>query len=397
MKVLYYDCFSGISGDMHLGAMIDLGIEPAFLRCELEKLPLRGEYSLDIQKGIKKGISGTKVSVTLTHQHGHHHRTFRDIEAIIEQSTLSDTIKKRSLAMFWCIAEAEAKIHGKTPLEVCFHEVGAVDSIIDIVGSAICIEALHVDKIIASKVELGGGFVKCAHGIIPIPSPATLSILKNIPITLGRVNFETTTPTGAAILAINVDSFDAKLDFTVEKIGYGLGEKDFEIPNVLRLMLGAMDEASLLHDEILLETNIDDMSPEILAYAQERLFEVGALDVFTTPIVTKKNRLGVKLSVLSPLALEPKIIEVILQETTSIGLRRQVVQKIALERQNILLETSYGNIHVKCVYYHGKMLRYKAEYEDCKAAALMHNITIMKIYNEIRIIMDEKCTPNTTN
>ena len=195
MKVLYYDCFSGISGDMHLGAMIDLGIDPEYLLLELAKLPLSGEYAIDIQKGMKNGICGTKVSVKLTHHHWHHHRTFKDIEAIITQSTLDEKVKKRSLAMFWCIAEAEAKIHGKTPLEVHFHEVGAVDSIVDIVGSAICLEALHVEKIIASKVELGGGFVKCEHGIIPIPAPATLAILKNIPITLGRVNFETTTPT----------------------------------------------------------------------------------------------------------------------------------------------------------------------------------------------------------
>lgn len=389
MKVLYYDCFSGISGDMHLGAMIDLGIDPEYLLLELAKLPLSGEYAIDIQKGMKNGICGTKVSVKLTHHHWHHHRTFKDIEAIITQSTLDEKVKKRSLAMFWCIAEAEAKIHGKTPLEVHFHEVGAVDSIVDIVGAAICLEALHVEKIIASKVELGGGFVKCAHGIIPIPAPATLAILKNIPITLGRVNFETTTPTGAAILATNVEVFDAKLDFSVEKIGYGLGERTFEIPNVLRVMLGNMDESSLLHNEILLETNIDDMSPEILGYAQERLFEAGALDVFTTAIVTKKNRLGVKLSVLCPVEIEAKIIDVVLQETTSIGLRRQIVQKMALERKMQCIETSFGTISLKCVYQNEKMLRYKAEYEDCKAAALAHHVPLMNIYDEVRTIMDK--------
>lgn len=389
MKVLYYDCFSGISGDMHLGAMIDLGIDPEYLLLELAKLPLSGEYAIDIQKGMKNGICGTKVSVKLTHHHWHHHRTFKDIEAIITQSTLDEKVKKRSLAMFWCIAEAEAKIHCKTPLEVHFHEVGAVDSIVDIVGSAICLEALHVEKIIASKVELGGGFVKCEHGIIPIPAPATLAILKNIPITLGRVNFETTTPTGAAILAVNVEVFDAKLDFSVEKIGYGLGERTFEIPNVLRVMLGDMDTSSRLHDEILLETNIDDMSPEILGYAQERLFEAGALDVFTTAIVTKKNRLGVKLSVLCPVEIEAKIIDVVLQETTSIGLRRQIVQKMALERKMQCIETSFGTISLKCVYQNEKMLRYKAEYEDCKAAALAHHVPLMNIYDEVRTIMDK--------
>lgn len=404
MRVLYYDCFSGISGDMHLGAMIDLGVKEEYLVKELNKLPLSGEYVLDVQKGIKNGISGTKVDVKLTHHHEHHHghhhhhhRTFADIESIISKSTLSSSIIKRSLAMFWCIAEAEAKIHGKTPHEVCFHEVGAIDSIVDIVGAAICLEALHVDKIIASKVELGGGFVTCAHGIIPIPSPATLAILKNVPVTLGRVNFETTTPTGAAILAVNVEAFDEKLDFIVEKIGYGLGTRSFEIPNVLRLILGEVQPTTCLYEEILLETNIDDMSPEVLAYAQERLFDAGALDVFTTAITTKKNRLGVKLSVLTCVEKEAAIIDLILQETTSIGLRRQVVQKIALKREIVLLETHYGTIHIKCTYQEAKMLRYKAEYEDCKAAALAHHVPIMKIYDEVHRAMEQKCIPNTNS
>ena len=231
MRVLYYDCFSGISGDMHLGALLDLGVEEDYLKRELSKLSLDASFELVIQKRCKMGISGTKVDVTLTHQHAtwhthpythhhsHEHRTFKDIEAIITHSTLSNAIKKRSLKMFWEVALAEGKIHGKEPLDVGFHEVGAVDSIVDIVGAAICLEALKVDKIIASKIELGGGFVQCEHGTLPIPAPATVEILKNVPVTLGRVPFETTTPTGAAIIKANVEAYEEKPSFVIEKIG----------------------------------------------------------------------------------------------------------------------------------------------------------------------------------
>jgi len=400
VRVLYYDCFSGISGDMHLGAMLDLGVESDYLRQELSKLSLDTEFSLDIQKSHKMGISGTKVSVTLTpnqqsgwhvrphaHSHGHQHhehRTFKSIEALIQKSTLSEKVKERSLKMFWCVAVAEGKIHGKEPQEVAFHEVGAVDSIVDIVGSAICLEALHVNKIIASKIELGSGFVQCAHGTLPVPAPATLEILQNVPVSLGRVPSETTTPTGAAILKANVDEFCEKPSLVIEKIGYGIGHKDFAIPNVLRVFLGEEEEkAATIHEEIVLETNIDDMSPEILSYVQERLFEAGVKDVYTTAITTKKNRLGVKLSVLVSLEKEATAMEIIFAETSSIGLRRSTIQKVMLEREMKTVSTPYGDISVKCSYSEGQLLKYKAEYEECKQAALHHNVPISRVYDSV--------------
>lgn len=393
MRVLYFDCFSGISGDMNLGALLDLGVDEAYLRKELSKLGLDEHFKLSVCKHNKMGICGTKVTVHLTQKwhtqaHYHVHRTFKDIKAIITCSTLSDAIKERSLKIFWIVAVAEGKIHGKSPDEVGFHEVGAIDSIVDIVGAAICLDALHVKKIIASNIELGGGFVTCAHGTLPVPAPATMEILQNVPITLGRVPFETTTPTGAAILKANVDTYEAKPSLVVKKIGYGIGHKDFTIPNVLRVYLG--DEEEQVDEEVVLETNIDDMSPEILSYVQERLFEVGVKDVYTTAITTKKNRLGVKLSVLVGLDKEAEAKRIIFSETTSIGLRRSLVQKVALERSVLHVKTPYGEISVKCAYFEGKRMKYKAEYEVCKQAAREYNVPISWVYESVTLAMGKE-------
>lgn len=393
MRVLYYDCFSGISGDMNLGALLDLGVEEEYLRQELSKLSLNFAFKLVIEKASKMGISGTKVSVKLipqwhAHPHTHEHRTFKSIEAIINASTLAQSIKERSLKMFWTVALAEGKIHGKAPDEVGFHEVGAIDSIVDIVGASICLEALHVKKIIASKIELGGGFVTCAHGTLPVPAPATVEILQNVPVSLNRVPFETTTPTGAAILKVNVDVYEAKPSLAIEKIGYGIGHKDFSIPNVLRVYLG--EEEERVEEEVILETNIDDMSPEILSFVQEQLFEAGVKDVYTTAITTKKNRLGVKLSVLVSLDKEAEAKRIIFSETTSIGLRRSLVQKIALERNVLHVKTPYGEISVKCAYFEGKRVKYKAEYEECKKAAREHNVPITLVYESVTLAMGKE-------
>lgn len=266
MKILYYDCFAGISGDMNLGAMIDLGVNKEYLLKELSKLNISDEYEIKIKKDIKKGIQGTKVDVILKHEHNHNHseehneencnhihkddidshehhhehvhRNLKDIEDIINSSTLSDNVKKLSLNMFMKVAKGESKVHGKPLDEVHFHEVGATDSIVDIVGASICFDYLKVDKIMASTVELGGGFVKCAHGLIPVPAPATVEILKGIPVKSGAVSFETTTPTGAAILSANVDEFTDIKELLIDKVGYGIGQRDVEIPNVLRVYLG---------------------------------------------------------------------------------------------------------------------------------------------------------------
>lgn len=271
MRTLYYDCFCGISGDMNLGAMIDLGVDPEFLRAELAKLPMADEFELVIQKAVKKGIEGTKADVRLLKDHGHHHdhhhghdhkhdhghkhehhhhehkhkhghdhhehRNLSAIEAMINSSTLCDKVKALSLKIFMEVAQAEAKVHGKPLQEVHFHEVGAVDSIVDIVGAAICFEALGVDRVVSSPVQLGGGFVKCDHGMMPVPAPATAEILKGVPVKTGLVASEMTTPTGAAILKALVSEYSDQMTMNISRIGYGLGNREHEFPNVLRAMI----------------------------------------------------------------------------------------------------------------------------------------------------------------
>ncbi|MEQ8171433.1 MAG: nickel pincer cofactor biosynthesis protein LarC [Candidatus Eremiobacterota bacterium] len=441
MKILYYDCFCGISGDMNLGAMVDAGVDGDYLIRELSKLPLDGEYKINIKKGMKKGITGTKVDVILTHGgHGdndsheiydhhdehnhyhddghnhkhdhhdehnhhhddghnhkhdhhdehnhHHHRNLKDIEDIINRSTLNDRVKKSSINMFKRIAEAEGKVHGKPAWEVHFHEVGAVDSIIDIVGAAITLDYLNIDKVMASTVQVGGGFVNCAHGIIPVPAPATVEILKNIPVKSGIVPFETTTPTGAAIVAENAAEFTDKMDFSIDKIGYGLGNRELDIPNVLRVYLGEKKDRESIEEQYIIEANIDDMNPEFYSFVEERLFEAGALDVFTAPVIMKKGRPAVKLSILTDKTREHDVVDIIFRETTSIGVRKFKVEKIMLKRDVSTLHTRYGDVRIKKSYYKGEMVKYKAEYEDCKRVAIENNIPIAGVYREIYKIMD---------
>jgi uncharacterized protein (TIGR00299 family) protein len=257
MKVLYYDCYCGISGDMNLAALLDLGIDEDYLKQELSKLNLDSEYVLNVKKDSKRGICGTRVDVKLRNDqkeqarkisdsdsvcHKPQNRNLGDIKTLIMGSSLNDKVKELSLAMFIDLAEAEAKVHGKHIDDVHFHELGATDSIIDIVGAAICLDYLKVDKIMSSPIQVGGGFLKCAHGILPVPAPATIEILRNIPIKSGLVPFETTTPTGAVILAVNVAEFTSKMNFSVEMIGYGVGHRELEIPNILRVYIGLEKE-----------------------------------------------------------------------------------------------------------------------------------------------------------
>jgi len=401
MKILYYDCFSGISGDMNLGAMVDLGVNEDYLIQELSKLQLDSEYAIKIRKDTKKGISGTKVDVILAnggdshHEGGPHHRDLKDIETIINESSLNDRVKKLSLDMFMKVAQGEAKVHGMSIYEVHFHEVGAIDSIVDMVGAAIALDYLNVDKIMASPVQVGGGFVKCAHGLIPIPAPATVEILKYIPIKSGIVPFETTTPTGAAILAASVEEFTDKMEFIVEKIGYGLGNRDFEIPNVLRVYLGKVESSNGIEVQYILETNIDDMNPEFYSYIEELLFETGALDVYKTPIIMKKGRPAIKLSILVNQKKEKEVLDIIFRETTSIGIRKFKVEKIMLNREFSTVKTKYGDVRIKNSYYEGTLVKYKAEYEYCRRIARENNIPIAKVYVEVDKAMNRTFSDET--
>lgn len=396
MRVLYYDCFSGISGDMNLGAMIDLGVDKNYLLEELSKLNLN-EYTIEINKEERKGITGTKVNVILQehhhhhhdlhdHEDHHHHRNLRDIEEIVYSSELNEDVKKLSMEIFKKVAEAEAKVHGKSLYEVHFHEVGAVDSIVDIVGAAICFKFLKVDKVIASSIEVGKGFIKCAHGILPVPAPATTEILTGIPVKLGNVPFEATTPTGAAIIATLSEEFINDVNFKIDKIGYGIGHKDEgDIPNVLRLFIGEIEEKN---SNYIIECNIDDMNPEIYSYITDKLFQAGALDVYLTPITMKKGRPGVMLSVLYEERIEDGIKKIIFRETTTIGIRKYKVEKQCLEREIIYVDTPYGEIKVKNSYIDGEKVKFKPEYEDLKKIAEGKNIPLIKLYNDVLNIIN---------
>ena len=388
-KLLYYDCFSGISGDMNLGALIDLGVDQKRLVDELKKLKI-GDFRLDIKRDSRKGIAGTKVDVVVppNADSTHHHTSFREIRQLIEESGLSEKIKKNSLAIFTRLAVAEAKIHDQAIEDVAFHEVGAVDSIVDIVGAAICLDDLQVDRVLSSPVQLGGGFVKCAHGTLPVPAPATVELLKGIPVKSGLVPFETTTPTGAAILAATVDQFTDHLDFVYSGIGYGIGGRDLEIPNVLRVFLGEVQDSSGDSDletaeAFLLETNIDDMSPESYDFILESLFAKGAHDVFLTPIIMKKSRPAVKISVLCSIKDLPDIEEVFWLQTTTVGVRYHKVGKDMLRRDMSEVDTPYGKVSVKNVYYRGRQIKSKPEYEDCKKLAQEKGVSIRMILDSI--------------
>jgi pyridinium-3,5-bisthiocarboxylic acid mononucleotide nickel chelatase len=389
-QILFYDCFAGISGDMNLGALIDLGVDAKYLLNELKKTGI-DEFEVKYQKDIRRGITGTRVDVIVKephHKHGHehhHHSTFKDIKSLIEKSGLSEFVKSKSISIFQKLAETEGKIHSNPVDEVHFHEVGAVDSIVDIIGAAICIDYLKPSKIIASRIELGSGLVKCAHGMFPVPAPATAELLIGIPVKSGNVPFEATTPTGAAILTVFVDEFVEKTQFITEKTGYGIGHKDSEIPNVLRVQLCTDGNSAFKSDSAtIIECNIDDMNPEVYDYLIEKLFHEGADDVFINPIIMKKSRPAIIFSVLSSQAKKDKLIKIILNETSSIGLRTYDVTKHMLEREIIEFHSSFGKVKIKKSWSGKDIIKFKPEYEDCRRIAIERNLSLMDVINTIQ-------------
>lgn len=387
MKIIGYDCFSGISGDMNLGAMIDLGVDTKYLIDELNKLNLPG-WELLVQKDQRHGITGTKVTVNQT-RHEHAHRHLSDIEKIIKDSTLDSKTKELSGKIFMKIAQAEAKVHGISIDNIHFHEVGAIDSIIDVVGAAICFNALNVDAVHVSTVELGGGFVKCDHGKLPVPAPATTEIIKGIPVKKDGVDFEATTPTGAAILATLGTDFNPDLAIRIEKTGYGVGQKEHhDVPNLLRVFLGeTIANPGAGHDALHLECNIDDMNPEFFDYISDRLFKAGASDVFFSNIIMKKGRPGILLNVICETELSDTVKNIIFNESTSLGIRTFPFRKDTLVRKFETIQSVYGELTVKRSYYNGKEVSCKPEYEDCKHVAAEKGIPVKEVYNNIMALL----------
>ncbi|MCG6187929.1 nickel pincer cofactor biosynthesis protein LarC [Maribellus maritimus] len=376
-RILYYDCFAGISGDMNLGALIHLGVEPEYLKSELKKLNIEG-FSLEVKEDKRRGISGIKADVVIKNPENEKHRHLHHIETLVNDSGLPERVKTTALNIFKHVAVAEAKVHNIPIQKVHFHEVGALDSIADIVGAAICLDYLKVDKVLSAPVQLGGGTVKCAHGIMPVPAPATAEILKNIPVKAGLVQYEATTPTGAAILAETVDEFTSSINFDIQKTGYGLGTIDTEVPNVLRVFLAEIDEDKdvIQSDATLLECNMDDLSPENYEFVMDLLFDAGAGDVWIENIIMKKSRPANKLCVLCTPEDSAKMKQILFSNTSTIGLRETNLKKDALPREEKTITTSLGDVKVKQCFYKGELVNTKPEFEDCKRLALENNVSL---------------------
>lgn len=431
MKAIYLDCFSGISGNMLLGAFVDCGLSLTDLEKELTKLGIADEYRFVCEDVDKCGIAATHLDVEPTnaghghhhhdhshsrsvfhslwhkihpHEHGHDHhhshgghthshgghthshdgnRNLPDIVQLIENSTLSETVKKNSIKVFTNLAKAEAKVHGKTIEEVHFHEVGAVDTIVDIIGNVICMEMLGIEKIFYSKVHIGNGYVHCAHGRMPIPAPATAELLLHIPHYKGDIMKELATPTGAAILS-TFGTFAETMPqgFVADKTGYGAGGWDLEIPNVLRMTLGSWQAESVeaveqgarevpsgADTKLVIEANIDDMNPQNYEYVLERLFDAGAVDAYLTPIIMKKNRPAIKLSVLVAAEYFDAVSQIIFAETTTIGIRYYAVNRKIATREFAAVTTELGTAQVKISSVDGVVTNIMPEYEDCKKIA----------------------------
>ena len=388
-KILYYDVSSGISGDMNLAALVGLGVDFGYLCSELEKLNLSGEFRLEQKNVVKNGIATTKIDVVLLKSQPHA-RSYADIKQILASSNLSEICKKKAAAIFHVIAQAEAKVHKVSIDEVHFHEVGAIDSIVDVVGAAICFEYLSenfgISRVVSSKIELGGGVVKCDHGYLNVPAPAVCEILKDVPASLGRANFEMTTPTGAAILKACADEFVSEINFKIEKVAYGAGEKNApNFANALRAMICDVDESQNLVQKMI-STNIDDMDAESFAFACEILRENGALDVFSHSIYMKKGRIGFELNVLCKDEDAKKLKELIFTHTTAIGVREIDVVKTELKRKFVSVETKFGDIRLKIS---GDDEKAKPEFDECKSAALAHKTSIFQVKKEIFKKYDE--------
>lgn len=385
MRIAYFDCFAGISGDMTLGALVDAGADFSALERELAKLGL-DEYDLSAEKVVRHGISATDVTVAL-HQHEHHHhghhshgRSYSDIRRLIESSDLSNSIKARATAIFTRLGEAEARIHGKNIDDIHFHEVGALDAIVDIVGACICLELLGIEKVVASPMPTFHGTVEVAHGRLPLPAPATAQLLTNVPWRELGIEGELVTPTGAAIITEISESFGPMPAMVANSIGYGSGKKDFGIPNVLRVTIGESAQAHGEHHEVLVvETNIDDLSPQIYEVVMERLFAAGALDVYMTPIQMKKNRPATLLSVVCAPGDVETMATILFEETSTIGLRIDSRKRMCLPREIVSVSTRYGSVRLKIARRNEEAINVQPEYDDCKAAAAEHGVPVKAV------------------
>ncbi len=382
MRIAYFDCFSGASGDMILGSLIDAGLSPRRLREELKKLQIP-TIDLKAKKVLRGGLAATRVIVE-GKKEKRPHRNLKEILRIIERSGIEADVKEKSREIFKRIASVEGKIHRTPSEEVHFHELGGLDSVVDIVGSVWGIRQLGIEEIYVSKVNVGGGFVKCEHGILPVPAPATLSLMEGKPIYSSEVERELFTPTGAAILSTLGSEFGAMPAINVERVGYGAGRDDLPFPNLLRLIIGNSVSALGRERVVVVETNIDDMNPQLYDYVMGGLLAIKVLEVFITPILMKKNRPGHLLTVICPAEKLASVTKFLLRETTTIGLRWREEERAKTDREIISCQTKYGKVRFKLARWEGKVVNFSPEYEDCKRLALEKGVPLKEVFEEAR-------------
>jgi pyridinium-3,5-bisthiocarboxylic acid mononucleotide nickel chelatase len=380
MKLVYFDCFSGISGDMTLGALLDAGCSLETLRSGLHGLQVPG-WTIGAEKVWKNGMSATYATVTTVDQTGH--RSLSTILEILDKSTLSAPVKNNAAAIFRKLGEAEASVHDVAVEKIHFHEVGAVDAIVDIVGACIGFESLGIQKFACSPLNVGGGTAKMAHGILPVPAPATAKLLQGKPTYSNGVQRELVTPTGAAIVATLCDTFGPQPAMSVSAIGYGAGSADLEgQPNVVRIMVGeaAVKVVPGFDEEIsVIEANLDDMNPQIYGYFQEKALAAGALDVYTTPIQMKKNRPGTLLTLLCKPQDTNALMSLIFAETTTFGARTYTAQRRTLPRESVSVHTQFGDVRIKLSRFNGHIQHVAPEFEDCRKLAVEKNVPLQRV------------------
>jgi pyridinium-3,5-bisthiocarboxylic acid mononucleotide nickel chelatase len=376
LRVLHFDCFSGISGDMTLGALIDAGVDPAAIRSVLDSFGL--PITMEVSKVKRNGFAATRVEIVAPDQE--EYRFLPDVEAILAKSTMTQRQRDLALKIFHKLAVAEATAHGMPLEKVHFHEVGALDSIADIAGAAVALDLLGVERITCRSVPPGSGTVKCAHGLMPVPTPATALLLQGVPLATSPVKAELVTPTGAAILATVVNEYTDQPTMTIERTGCGAGKRDpWESPNILRVFVGNATRQAASDIVAVLETNLDDVSPEVIGYCVDQLFAAGALDVFTIPVQMKKNRPGTLLTVLASPDRAEEMEAIVFRETGTFGIRRSTTMRSKLEREPVTVETPWGPVKAKKGWRAGLAI-VTPEYEDCARVARTHGVALREVY-----------------
>lgn len=386
MKTLYFDCFAGASGDMILGAMVAAGVDANALREQLSLLNVEG-FKIDFETVNRSGLSATYARVETVHEHKHRHLS--DIRRIIENSGVAPGAKDLALRIFTRLAEAEARVHNEPIEKVHFHEVGALDAIVDVVGAAICFDLMKIDRFVSSPLHVGSGMAQMAHGRFPVPPPAVTELLRGVPFYSGDIKGELLTPTGAAIITTVCKEFGPIPRIKTDRTGYGAGTREYEdFPNVLRVLIGETEVDDSVDERLwMIETNLDDVSPQIIGHVMDRVFELGALDCYFTPVHMKKNRPGVLLSVLCRAEEKEVVLKLLFEETTTLGVRSYEVERRALRRSVVQVETQFGPIGVKVAHLNGRVVNEMPEFEECREAAVRAGVPLKVVEEAARVAL----------